>query len=73
VESKNISGIDQATSIVGGQAALARLLGCSQQVVSFWVRRGYAPNMRAIEIEQHTGVQRLYLIDPRLGLTPDPI
>ncbi len=70
---KNISGIARATALAGGQSGLARLLGCSQQNVSSWVRRGYAPLLRAIEIEQATGVARLLLIDPRVGLLPDSI
>lgn len=70
---KNISGIDAAVEVAGGQSALAKLLGCTQQNVSFWSKRGYAPNLRAVEIEQHTGVPRLRLIDPRVGLLPDAI
>ncbi len=70
---KNISGICAAVEVAGGQAALAKLIGCSQQNVSFWFTRGYVPNLRAVEIEQHTGVARLRLIDPRVGLLPDAV
>jgi DNA-binding transcriptional regulator YdaS (Cro superfamily) len=72
-DTKYISGIDAAIDVAGGQEALAKLLGCTQQNVSFWKARGYAPNLRAVEIEQHTGIARLRLIDPRVGLLPDAV
>lgn len=62
------SGIELAIDAAGSQEQLAALLGCTQQNVSFWKARGYAPNLRAVEIEQHTGVPRVQLIDPRVGL-----
>lgn len=71
MKAQQVSGIRRAAAVAGGQSALARLIGCSQQNVHFWVKRGYAPLLRAVEIEQQTGVYRIFLIDPRLGLSPD--
>lgn len=60
-----VSGIDQAITAAGSQEKLAEMLGCTQQNVSFWKLQGYTPLLRAIEIEQLTGVPRNKLIDPR--------
>lgn len=60
------TGIDAAIAAAGSQDVLARMLGCSQQNVSFWKSQGYVPNLRAVEIEQLTGVARTRLVDPRL-------
>jgi DNA-binding transcriptional regulator YdaS (Cro superfamily) len=35
------TGIARAVAAAGGQEALARNLGVTQQTVSYWVRRGY--------------------------------
>jgi DNA-binding transcriptional regulator YdaS (Cro superfamily) len=60
------TGIELAIEVAGGQDALAKSLGCTQQNVSFWKSQGYVPNLRAVEIEQATGVPRIQLIDPRV-------
>lgn len=73
MENADITGIDAAIVAAGGQEALAKMLGCTQQNVSFWRARGYAPLLRAVEIEQRTGVARLRLIDSRAGLLPDAV
>lgn len=59
-------GIREVIFIAGGQAALARQLGVSQQAVSKWVRRGFVPVNRVVEIEAQFGVPRHRLIDPKL-------
>lgn len=61
-----LTGIDQAIEKAGGQEALAATVGCSQQNVSFWKKQGYVPVLRAVEIEQATGVPRIKLINPRI-------
>jgi DNA-binding transcriptional regulator YdaS (Cro superfamily) len=68
-----ISGIEAAIVAAGGQDNLAKLIGCTQQNVSSWKARGYVPLLRAVEIEQRTGVARLRLIDSRAGLLPDAV
>jgi DNA-binding transcriptional regulator YdaS (Cro superfamily) len=61
-----MTGIEQAIHAAGSQKRLAELLGCSQQNVSFWLRQGYCPSERVVEVEQATGVDRGLLINPRL-------
>jgi DNA-binding transcriptional regulator YdaS (Cro superfamily) len=59
-------GIQQAIYNAGSQTKLAAILGCSQQNVGFWLKQGYCPPERVIEIEQATGVPRALLINPKL-------
>lgn len=49
-----------------GQGWLARRLGVTQQAVSSWLRRGWAPTNRADEIQQLVGVPARELLNPRL-------
>lgn len=62
----DLIGIDQAIRAIGSQAKLAEVLGCTQQNISSWLRRGYVPPAQAIAIEQATGVSRALLLDPRI-------
>lgn len=64
--SATMSGIEQAIRAAGSQAELAALLGCSQQNISSWLRRGYVPPKQAVAIEQATGISRAMLVDPKL-------
>ena len=50
----------------GSQAALARALSVSEAAVSMWVRRGWMPARRAVEVESLFGVSRWTLISPSL-------
>jgi len=61
-----LTGIQKAVDAVGSQAKLAELLGCTQQLISIWVGRGYAPIDRIVELEQATGIDRKDLINPKL-------
>jgi DNA-binding transcriptional regulator YdaS (Cro superfamily) len=60
------AGIQRVVELAGSQGRLAETLGVTQQAVSEWVRRGYAPANRVVEIEAQYGVPRTALIDPRL-------
>jgi DNA-binding transcriptional regulator YdaS (Cro superfamily) len=62
-----MTGIQEAVSVAGTQRNLADLLGVTQQVVSYWVRQGYVPSARVVEVEQVTGVGRDRLVNPRLA------
>lgn len=62
----NETGIARAISIAGSQAKLGVLLGVSQQAVAQWLKQGFAPEDRVVEIEARTGVGRLALIAPRV-------
>ena len=70
-----MTGIEEAIYVAGSQAKLAKILGCTQQNVGFWLRQGYCPAERVIEVEQATGIARGRLIDPKLVdlLTPATI
>lgn len=60
------SGIARAVAAAGSQENLADYLGCTQQAVSEWVRRGYVPASRAVEIEAQYGVPRIDLLSRKL-------
>lgn len=68
------TGIRDAVIAAGGtQVHLSRLLGVTQQAVSLWLRDGWVPVRRALEIEEQLGVPRARLINPRLrGLVDLP-
>lgn len=61
------AGIVVAVEAAKGQVKLAEALGVTQQSVSKWVRRGWAPVQRAAEIEHLTGVPRVRLVKPQLA------
>ena len=63
---REFSGIEQVVALAGGQACLARQVGVTQQAVASWLRRGYVPVRRVIEIESQYGVDREKLVCPRL-------
>ena len=54
----NTNAIERAAQQVGGQSALARILGCTPQAVSKMCRTGRVPAERVIDIERATGVKR---------------
>lgn len=60
------TGIQRVVDIAGSQGRVAEILGVTQQAVSEWVRRGYAPPSRLVELEAQFGVPRVDLINPRL-------
>ena len=50
-----MSTLQSVINKVGSKAELARRLGCSQQVIHNWMRRGRIPAERCIDIERATG------------------
>jgi DNA-binding transcriptional regulator YdaS (Cro superfamily) len=60
------TGLARAVSAAGSISALARKLGVAHQVANRWVRRGYVPAARAIEIEVLYGVPAKELVKPSL-------
>ena len=61
-----ISGIAEAVQKAKTQEALAEKLGVTQQAISTWLRRGWVPLLRALEIEAQYGIPRARLINPRI-------
>ena len=59
------AGVRAAVEAAGSQALLASSLGVTQQAVSLWVRRGFVPVSRVVEIETQFGVDRAELVNPR--------
>ena len=52
------SAIQRAVDQAGGQAALARLIGTSQQLVFYWVKQRRAAAEHVLKIEEATGISR---------------
>ena len=65
-DNKQMTGIAEAVLMAGSQAKLADVLGVSQQLVSKWMRQGWVPMRRILEIEAQYGVSRHRLVNPRL-------
>lgn len=63
-----LNGIEKAVAATESQSQteLANLLGVTPQAVHLWVRRGFVPPRRALEIESLLGVPRRELLDPAL-------
>ena len=59
------TGIIDAVAAAGSQQKLADTLGVSQQAVAEWVKRGYAPITRLVDIEAQYGIPRVRLINPK--------
>jgi DNA-binding transcriptional regulator YdaS (Cro superfamily) len=62
-----MTGIQKAIDIVGGANALAAKLGVSHQAVYVWLRKGWVPAQRAIEIEKLFDIPRVELFKPELA------
>lgn len=62
--SKRITPIQRAIAVCGSQSELARRIGKSQQLVSYWEKKGVIPDYAAQLIEVATGI-------PRRELRPD--
>jgi hypothetical protein len=76
-EAPTLSGIEQAVAKAGGYMAFVRSLRpvekrdgttghISRQVVYMWVKRGWVPMLRAVEIEDLYGIDRALLVKPAL-------
>lgn len=60
------TGITKAVDAAGSQTALAELLGVTQQAVSKWEARGWAPLERARQIANAFPIPLKDLIDPKI-------
>jgi hypothetical protein len=63
-----MSGIETAIAQAGSRRAFAASLNppVSVQAVGQWVKRGWVPPVRALEIEAKYGVDRAHLVKPNL-------
>lgn len=64
-----MTGIQTAIDMAGNRLAFARSLTppITVQAVGQWVKRGWVPPQRALEIEALYGVDRALLIKPELA------
>jgi DNA-binding transcriptional regulator YdaS (Cro superfamily) len=60
--------MERAVQAAGSITALARRLGIAHQVASRWVKRGYVPATRALQIEVLYGIPAKELVKPSLAL-----
>jgi DNA-binding transcriptional regulator YdaS (Cro superfamily) len=60
------TGIRRAVEKAGGAAAMARKLHVSGQAVGIWLKQGFAPAQRALEIEFHYGIPREELVSLKM-------
>lgn len=63
-----MTAIETVVSKAGSISALARALGIAHQVANRWVKRGYVPPRRALELEVLYGVPAHSLVKPSLAL-----
>jgi hypothetical protein len=63
-----MSGLETAITNAGSRRTFALSLNppVSVQAVGLWVKRGWVPPARALEIEAKYGVDRAYLVKPSL-------
>lgn len=61
-----MTGISMAVKAAGSQRKLAADLKVSQQAVAQWVKRGYVPADRALEIKERYFVAVKDLVSPTL-------
>jgi DNA-binding transcriptional regulator YdaS (Cro superfamily) len=62
-----MTGIRQAIDLAGGANPLAHKLGVSHQAVYVWLRKGWVPAQRAVEIEKLFDIPRVHLFKPELS------
>jgi len=61
-----MTSLDRAIERAGSRIAFANALGVTQQAVCQWVRRGWVPPARALEIEDLYAIPRAELMKPEL-------
>lgn len=68
------TGIQRAVEAAGGVTKLAAQLGVSHQAIYKFIRQGWVPPDRAVEIELNYEIPRQDLVSPRLlGLVGVPL
>jgi DNA-binding transcriptional regulator YdaS (Cro superfamily) len=59
-----MTGIKKAVDLAGGANALAHKLGVTHQAIYVWMRKGWVPAQRALEIEHLFDIPRVELFKP---------
>jgi hypothetical protein len=62
-----MTGIKKAIEMAGGANALATKLDVTHQAVYVWLRKGWVPSQRALEIEKLFDIPRAELFKPELA------
>ena len=62
-----MTGIKKAIELAGGANPLAVKLGVSHQAVYVWLRKGWVPAQRALEIEKMFDIPRAELFKPAIA------
>jgi DNA-binding transcriptional regulator YdaS (Cro superfamily) len=62
---EKITGIVELVILAKGQSNIAKALGISPQAVQQWVKQGYVPLDRSIELEKLYNVPKERLISPK--------
>lgn len=61
------NGLEKVITIVGSAAALAEAIGCTEQAVSLWRRRGKPPAGRCLQVSRVVrGVVTCHELDPKV-------
>ena len=66
-EGHTMTGIKKAIEMAGGANALAAKLGVTHQAVYVWLRKGWVPSQRALQIEHLFDIPRAELFKPELA------
>lgn len=61
------ASLDLAVKKAGGARKFAAKIKVSHQAVYAWIKRGWLPVNRAIQLERITDVPRSKLIDPQIA------
>lgn len=62
-----MTGIKKAVNLAGGANQLAHKLGVTHQAIYVWMRKGWVPAQRALEIEHLFDIPRVELFKPELA------
>jgi DNA-binding transcriptional regulator YdaS (Cro superfamily) len=62
-----MTGIKKAIEMAGGANQLALKLGVTHQAVYVWLRKGWVPSQRALQIEHLFDIPRAELFKPELA------
>lgn len=65
------NGLQMAIAVIGGQVVAAKKLGVTQQCVSRWVVKGYAPFAHARSLCLLSYMPAIDMIDPEVKLIVD--